>query len=53
MPAVSAAVRSSTSTLGVPTRPISTWYRSKGSTPEAYRNSDASRMAVAASKWPL
>ena len=35
MPAVSAAVRSSTTRLGVPTLPCSTWYTSSGTSPMA------------------
>ena len=35
MPAVSAAVRSSTTRLGVPTAPCSTWYTSSGTRPVA------------------
>ena len=39
--------------LGVPTLPYSIWYASSGAAPVAYRNSDDSRTAVLASRWPL
>ncbi len=49
---VSAAVRSSITVPGVPTLPYSTWNASSGSTRVAYRKSEASRTADAASIEP-
>ncbi len=52
IPRVSAAVRSSISTSGVPTLPYSSWYVSSGTGPVAYRSNELSRTAVLASKLP-
>jgi hypothetical protein len=49
---VSAAVRSSISTLGVAILPESRWYSSSGTSLSASRRIDVSRNAVDASSWP-
>ena len=52
IPRVSAAVRSSISTLGVPSLPVAIWYASSGAGLSASRMIDTTRTAVDASIWP-